>query len=346
MTPPLGVGLRQVAEPTIAQVTNTPVDETLNDISVDGSHIPYSAPGSGGDFDTFMFHTTSPNPPGGGMLTGTFQVVNAGVDDQLNPHISGDDQFVTYTNDANGDTTIKVFDTGTNTTTTVPSTGPAFLSQISDDGNHVVFTNVSLAGSQIFDWNPNTPGVSPTLVSASNQASNPTVSGDGSIVAYEDRRVDPDSDIVFVTNSFTTHLNLVGMDTNPSLSADGNYLAFRNSDTGGGNSDVLLYDVVNATLTNVSSSLPTNGEEFFSDGISGDGRFVAFTSTSGGVTDLYVWDRDTGDATNVTADWDGLARNATISEDGQYIAFEGRITGENQFDIYRADNPVHDDFIV
>ena len=337
----------QVAVPTIAQVTNTPVSETLNDISGDGSHIPYAAPGSGGDFDTFMFHTTSPNPPGGGLLTGTFQDVNVGVGDQTNPHISGDDQFVTYTSE-DGNPEIRVFDTLTSTDSAIPSTGFAFLSQISDDGNHVVFTQLSVAGSQIFDWNPNTPGVSPTLVSASNQASNPTVSGDGSVVAYQDQSFNPnpsENDIVIVANSVSTQIAEPGLDQNPSLSADGNYLAFLNSDTTGLNSDVLLYDLTNATLTNLSLSLPTNGEESFRDGISGDGRFVAFTSNSGGVFDLYVWDRDTGDATNVTADWDGLARNATISEDGRYIAFEGRSDGF-QFDIYRADNPLHDDFIV
>jgi Tol biopolymer transport system component len=40
----------------------------------------------------------------------------------------------------------------------------------------------------------------------------------------------------------------------------------------------------------------------------------------------------------------GEARNASISEDGRYIAFEANPGG--QFDIYRADNPLHDDFIV
>ena len=109
---------------------------------------------------------------------------------------------------------------------------------------------------------------------------------------------------------------------------------------------MLLYDVVNATLTNLSLSLTTNGQERLSlgDAISGDGRFVAFTSESGGQSDLYVWDRDSGDATNVTAAWSGEVRTASISEDGRYIAFEGDTGG--QFDIYRADNPVHDDFIV
>jgi len=102
----------------------------------------------------------------------------------------------------------------------------------------------------------------------------------------------------------------------------------------------------NGELTNISLSLPTNGEEFISrDAISGEGQFVVFMSTSGGQTDIFVWDRDTGDTANITAEIDGLARNASISEDGRYIAFEANPDGL-QFDIYRAENPLHDDFIM
>ena len=37
--------------------------------------------------------------------------------------------------------------------------------------------------------------------------------------------------------------------------------------------------------------------------------------------------------------------NPSISEDGKHIAFESNETGA-QFDIYLAENPLHDDFIM
>ena len=53
-----------IAHGDLFQVTDTPWDETLNDITVcgDTGRIVYSAPGPNGDFDVFAFTFTPPNP--------------------------------------------------------------------------------------------------------------------------------------------------------------------------------------------------------------------------------------------------------------------------------------------
>ena len=333
--------------PTIAQITNTPlVDEFLSDISGDGSHIVYSVPGTG-SLDVKSFSSTLPNPPGGGELAGTEQVINGGVGDQIAAHISGNDQIVTYTDDQAGETSIRIFDTSSNTDTPLLTSGQAFLSEVSDDGNYVVATQVSLAGgSQIVEWDLSAnPVALPAVVSISNQASNPTVSGDGSYVAYEDRSffANPQqSQIVVLDVNNPSGFKQVGdanlMDVNPEISADGNWVVFQTTQLNGSGSDISLYNRQADTTTVITGA----GEDMIPS-ISGDGRFVTYASTVAGETDIYVWDRDT----NTTHQFDlpDVQRNASISTDGKYISFESKPDGF-QFDVYRADNPLHDDFIV
>ena len=102
--------------PGIAQITNTAVDEVLNDISGGGTfeRVVYSAPGSNGDFDVLAFTYTPPSL-GGGLhtLNGTFQVVNNGPGDQTNPHVSGD--IAAYTSDDGVNSQIRYFDFVTST---------------------------------------------------------------------------------------------------------------------------------------------------------------------------------------------------------------------------------------
>ena len=77
--------------------------------------------------------------------------------------------------------------------------------------------------------------------------------------------------------------------------------------------------------------------------ISGDGRFVTWTSTIAGATDVYVLDRN--DNTTYQFDIAGDQRNPSVTEDGKYISFESNETGA-QYDIVLASNPLHDDFIM
>jgi hypothetical protein len=129
-----------------------------------------------------------------------------------------------------------------------------------------------------------------------------------------------------------------------SVSADGRYVAFQSGaanlvpgDTNGV-TDVFVYDVAAATLARVSVA----GDESAGDGpsqdpdISGDGRYVAFLSgasnlvggDTNGKSDVFVRDRVTGTTTRVSVATDGTqsngdARNPSISDDGDVVAFDG-----------------------
>jgi Tol biopolymer transport system component len=93
-------------------------------------------------------------------------------------------------------------------------------------------------------------------------------------------------------------------------------------------------------LTNVSASVA--GENVKPD-VSGDGRFVVFQNTNAGETDIFVWDRTTGDVASIALPGD--QRGPSISADGHYILFESNETGA-QYDVFRAVNPLFDDFVV
>ncbi|HEU5063772.1 MAG TPA: hypothetical protein VFT79_11575 [Solirubrobacterales bacterium] len=135
----------------------------------------------------------------------------------------------------------------------------------------------------------------------------------------------------------------------PSISADGRYVAFRSSaenlsaeDTD--SSDVFVRDLAAGTTTLVSRASGPAGAagegESTDPSISADGRHVAFVSYANNLvaddeksihTDVFVRDLDTG-ATELISRADGAAGAASaeysfepsISADGRYVAFASR----------------------
>ena len=130
----------------------------------------------------------------------------------------------------------------------------------------------------------------------------------------------------------------------PPLSYDGNFVAFfsassnlvKGDDNGVG--DVFVRDVAKGTTTLVSMSSDKkigNGESTYPS-ISGNGRFVAFTSRASnlvaddnnGVADVFVYDRESGTTELVSVNQSGESANAecytyfpSISYDGRYVVF-------------------------
>jgi WD40-like Beta Propeller Repeat len=129
---------------------------------------------------------------------------------------------------------------------------------------------------------------------------------------------------------------------NPSISADGRFVAFENGadnlvpgDTNGA-SDVFVHD----RLTNLTTMVSVNSAGIPGDWssirpvISADGRFVAFQSfasnfvpgdTSHG-NHVYVHDRQTGETTRVSVNSSGVKGGTdsfwpSISADGRFVAF-------------------------
>ncbi len=133
---------------------------------------------------------------------------------------------------------------------------------------------------------------------------------------------------------------------NPSISADGRYVAFDSiasnlvSGDTNGYEDVFVHDWQTGTTTRVSVAsdcTQANNHSFYAS-ISANGRYVAFTSSASnlvsgdtnGVEDVFVHDRQTATTTRVSIASDGTQGNDshintqmenTISADGRYVAF-------------------------
>jgi Tol biopolymer transport system component len=142
-----------------------------------------------------------------------------------------------------------------------------------------------------------------------------------------------------------------GFSGNPDLSGTGRFVVFE-SDTSnwasGGSTaatDIFLKDRATGTLTRVSTNL-TGGDgngDSINAKVSNDGRFVVFESvasnlTAGdtnGYTDVFVWDRTTGDLVNLS-DYMGGARNPNNSTNNADIAYDKGWGGVIVFETAKA----------
>ncbi|MGB5712465.1 MAG: hypothetical protein WBM44_16330, partial [Waterburya sp.] len=127
-----------------------------------------------------------------------------------------------------------------------------------------------------------------------------------------------------------------------SISDDGNYISFASdasnlvpNDTNG-KSDIFVYDIVNQTVELVSKGINNafaNGDST-SAFISGDSSFVVYESDASnlvpndtnGKSDIFIYDRvnQTTELISVATNGissNGNSRDATISDDGKYVAF-------------------------
>jgi Tol biopolymer transport system component len=129
----------------------------------------------------------------------------------------------------------------------------------------------------------------------------------------------------------------------PSISADGRYVAF-SSDAGNlvlddtnGEGDVFVHDRTTGETTRVS--IAGDGAERSgpsgSPSISGDGRYVAYVFPYRQGSDVFAYDRETGETIQVSYNYDPLfpdyADQPSISADGRYIAFRQRPTREDYY---------------
>ena len=133
------------------------------------------------------------------------------------------------------------------------------------------------------------------------------------------------------------------------ISASGRYVAFFSESTNlvqgdtNGVSDVFVRDRIAGTTrrVSVSSSGVQGNERSFSEAISGDGRYVVFTSAASnlvpgdtnGVTDLFVRDVQAGVTQRISVDSaeqqgnnDTINFAAAMSANGRYIAFTSTAT--------------------
>jgi len=198
--------------------------------------------------------------------------------------------------------------------------------------------------------------------SAGNQANYasefPSISEDGrhvAFVSYASNLVSGDTNgeyDVFVHDRQTGETARVSVDSagnqangssgEPSLSADGRYVAFTShasnlvpGDTNG-KQDIFVHDRLTGETTRASvdsAGNQANGESH-EPAISADGRYVAFNSQAFnlvpgdpyGINDIFVHDRQTNETTRVSVDSlgnraNGFSSSPAISADGHYVAF-------------------------
>ncbi|MFD9336259.1 TolB family protein [Streptomyces sp. NPDC060028] len=234
-----------------------------------------------------------------------------------------------------------------------------------------------LAGSvaHAADAEPKPAGTAPI----SNAASGPSISADGRYVAFASLARDlvagdtNRADDVFVRDRQTGVITRVSVDSagnqannvsrNPSISADGRYVAFESFATnlvaGDTNRyrDIFVHDLQTGETTRVS--VASHGEqsdsESFHSSISADGRFVAFDSPASNLVfgdtndihDVFVRDRQTGETTRVSVDSNGrqgddISQLPSISADGRYVAFS---SGAKTLSLFPDNNHADDVFV-
>jgi LPXTG-site transpeptidase (sortase) family protein len=266
----------------------------------------------------------------------------------MDPSISSDGRYVAFLSyasnlvagDTNGRGDIFVHDrsTGNTTRVSVDSSGVqsgsySYSPSISADGRYVTF-----------------------FTDASNLVAGDT---NGTYDVFMHDR------ITGITTRVSQDLNgIEGNDysTAASLSSDGRYVAYESAATNlvtgdsNGNTDIFVYDRISGITTRVS--LDSNGVEgdnySASPSISADGRYVAYesaamnlvTGDTNGSSDIFVHDRITGITSRVSLDSNGeqtnnTSREAYISADGRYVAFESNASNLAAGDT----NGVYDVFI-
>jgi|GEM_PF-2042504 len=213
-----------------------------------------------------------------------------------------------------------------------------------------------------------------------NSSFYPSISTDGRYVAFQSLATNltagdtNNASDIFVHNRETGETTRVsvysdgtqgnGNSYNSSISADGRYVAFESNATNlvaddtNSKSDIFVHDRQTGETIRVSvySDGTQGNNSSFYPSISTDGRYVAFQSLASNLTagdtnnasDIFVHDRQTGQATRVSVASGGTQGNnlseiPSISADGRYVAFQSLATNLTAGDTNSAsDIFVHD----
>jgi Tol biopolymer transport system component len=227
-------------------------------------------------------------------------------------------------------------------------------------------TGKTATGSVLFAVHPRTDRVSVDSngVTGNGASSAPSISGDGSLVAFVSLSTNfvtgVNNSQIYVHNRQTNQIELTSRDSNattvnegdgvsstPAISADGRFVAFVSQSTNLVTGVIIAPQIYlrdrqtgQTTLVSKSSSgVTSNGLVNSSPAISGNGQFIAFVSNGTnvvtGVTgqQIYLHDRVIGTTSLISKDnsvtpapGDGTSVTPTISADGRYIVFASLAT--------------------
>jgi archaellum component FlaF (FlaF/FlaG flagellin family) len=246
---------------------------------------------------------------------------------------------------------------------------------ISADGRYVAFSSYATnIHPDDTDWNDDIfvkdtqtgtlelVSISTTGVKSNNSSFSAVISGDGRYVVFNsaaDNLVAGDmngEDDIFIrdrqagttvrVNTSSAGDEAAGYSNNPTISADGRYVAFVSSATnlvpGDTNSfdDIFVKDLQTGTTSRVSTDSAGAQGNGFSDWpmFTTDNRYLSFSSTASNLVsgdtngryDVFVKDLQTGTTSRVSTDSAGSEANhhsdgiPVISGNGRYVAFESR----------------------
>jgi Tol biopolymer transport system component len=358
-----------LANPTPAAVPGTTARVTVDSLGDEGNGFSYPGASVSSRGQVVAFASLASNLVPGDtngtydvfvhdLRTGTtarVSVDSAGVEgdsQSVEPSISADGRLVAFrslaTNlvpdDTNGTTDVFLHDRKTGTTTRVSvdsagaeGNGQSFEASISDSGRFVAFS--SEASNLVPD---DTNGMTDVFLHDRKTGTTTRVSVDSAGIEGD------------------------GPSFDPSISADGRFVAFTSmaSNLVPGDtplSDVYVHDAKTGTTTRVSTDsagLPGNSSSFMPS-ISDTGRFVAFASMASdlvpddtnGAIDVFVHDLKTGATARASVDSAGIQGNGvswepSISGNGRAVAFHSEasnlVPGDTNASVATGDVFVHD----
>jgi Tol biopolymer transport system component len=263
------------------------------------------------------------------------------------PSLSSDGRYIAFTTnaalvaaDTNGVADVYLYDRGTRTVIRVseptgggPVNGASRNPRISADGRYVVFESIAstlVAGDTNNDFD----------------------------VFRHDRLTGETVRVSVATGGGQAS----GDSTDPRISDDGNLIAFTSSafdlvaNDANGASDIFVRDMTAGTTARVSVSATGGDADLASTepAISGDGRFVAFSSPAtnlvagdgNGASDIFVRDLVAGATVRVSVSSTGTEANkpstgASLSRDGRFVSFlssaTNLVTGASGTQVYVRD---------
>jgi uncharacterized delta-60 repeat protein len=238
------------------------------------------------------------------------------------PGATGVIAYIRYTPTATNPYNIILFDQATDVRTVVYS-GKREIDSVAVDslGTKVVFssrqTTALTTDFEVYQLVLN-PKTVTTLTNNTSDDTNVSMSGDAGTIAWEGlssttatRQVQWLDTAISTLNSLNSSTN----DTMPSVSGDGDYLAFIRTPTSGPNV-VQVYQLSTSTLTNVYSNNAVKRHPSVSD----TGRKVAWTEVGTTTTRVYVKDTATGVRTSVVANTGGV-EHAHLRKDGRFLTY-------------------------
>jgi len=181
---------------------------------------------------------------------------------------------------------------------------------------------------------------------SSRSAYNPTISGDGRLVAFETyqhpERSSSRTDVLVrdMRSGAITRVRPpagAGDASEPRLSADGRRIAFTSlvRTNAGERSEVFVQDLASGRVRRASRA----GEEAWEPVLSADGTVVAYTAAPRpGVSAVVVRDLRRGSATQIGSPaGSGLAFEPSLSADGRRVAFVARPAGMRSTQVFARD---------